>query len=125
LGAVVAADLLMVVDDLLVSPARPAGNPSLDYVFQNSDKDLCPVTYTYEVDNANSFSDNRAPLFAIDSDTKKVTFDYSNGYDGLTIHYKVKALTAANVPLYVTFSVIGKSQKCRTSTLTWNDASPL
>ena len=64
-------------------------------------------------------------MFAIDPDTKKVTFDYSNGYDGLTIHYKVKALTAANVPLYVTFSVIGKDQKCRTSTLTWNDASPL
>ena len=95
----------------MASPARPASNPALDYIFQNSDNDLCPATYTYVVDNAISFADNgasRYSLFAIDANTKKVTFDYTGGYDGLTIHYKVKAITAANVPLYVTFSVIGK-----------------
>jgi len=79
----------MVVDNALDSPARPAGNPALDYIFQNSDKALCPATYTFEVSNANSLPDDRKALFAIDEDDFKVTFDYTNGYDGKTVHYKV------------------------------------
>jgi hypothetical protein len=54
-----------------------------------------------------------------------MTFDYANGYDGKTIHYKVKALTGANLPLYITISVVDTTNNCRTTSLTYNDENPL
>jgi len=119
LGSVTAAQNLIVVDPDQKSPAFPSSDYRLDYIFQNTDngKFLCPVTYTYEVLNKDSFTDDRKPLFKIVTATTKVTFDYKTStqnlsltpYDGKTIHYRVTAITAANLPLTTDFSVVPRT----------------
>ena len=54
-----------------------------------------------------------------------MTFDSSGGYDGRTIHYKVKAITPYNEPEYVTMSVVDLTNNCRTSALSWDSDTTL
>ena len=104
----------------------------MNEIFTNAAPYLCPVTYTFEVDNLDTFGNAaKAGLearFVIDPSDTRMTFTYdnaSNKYDGKTIHYKVKALTDADKPLYVTITVIDKTTQCKESTLSFNDANVL
>jgi len=64
-------------------------------------------------------------LLKIDPTSKKITFDYSGGWDGKTIHYKIKAVTVFNQPLYITYTVIDKDTKCKEAALAWKSAPSL
>jgi hypothetical protein len=127
-GSVTNSQLIITVDTSNPGPARPPSDLRLDDVFTNSSPFLCPVTYTHVVDNASSFTDDRSSLFRVDpSDRGRMAFTYddANPYDGKTIHYKVKALTDANLPLYVTITVVDTSTTCTETTLSFNDANVL
>lgn len=93
-----ATSILIVINSAAPSTATPEGDLALTSYFENSDDLLCPVTYSITVENADSFTDDKSSLFAIDDATKKMLFTYSE-WDTKTIHYKVTATTAANEPL--------------------------
>jgi hypothetical protein len=57
-----------------------------------------------------------------------MTFIYDqtdNVFDGRTVHYRVKALTGADSPLYVTISVLDSNNNCNLKTLNLVAADPL
>jgi hypothetical protein len=127
-GSVATTQLIITVNTANASPARPATDIRLNEIFSNSAPYLCPVTYTFVVDNADSFVDDRSSRFIIDPSDTRMTFVYdagANAYDGKTIHYKVKALTGANLPMYVTITVIDITTSCNLATLSFNNADVL
>lgn len=129
-GSVALTQLIITVDTATAGPARPATDIRLNEIFSNSEIYLCPVTYTFVVDNADSFEDDRSSRFVIDPSDTRMTFVYDQSdnalaYDGKTIHYKVKALTGANLPMYVTITVIDITTSCNIATLSYNNADVL
>jgi hypothetical protein len=81
------------------------------------------------VTNSDSFPgvDMKDRLVIDPSDTR-MTFlydDSTNVYDGKTIHYEVKALTDANLPLTVEITVIDITTTCNIKTLGFNNADVL